>query len=295
MRRNGSRHPIEVLSSGEIVCGHQRVRAAKLLGWEFIECYRLSTISWTRIPTPSSGGCWRTTPIDAMTIWLPELGSHRGSMRSNTEIRTSRSPDPVAICAKRSASSLGSVGREVSRYVKLIAAPIEVQRAVSNKELSLEMAGKISRMPADTQAEIAARIAGGEHGGTVVDEYLPHVPKRLTSPLHDYDSIVKRLKKVLEIPPPPLEELKDIVASESAIEVMEQTIAVCRQLSRWAKGAVARQEPPDPEFVKLVQGLGEQATTVQTADANEIQTTPNQKSNRQRTARRSAKAKPKGK
>jgi ParB family chromosome partitioning protein len=37
MRINGLQQPIEVLPDGTIVCGYQRVRAARVLGWKRIE------------------------------------------------------------------------------------------------------------------------------------------------------------------------------------------------------------------------------------------------------------------
>jgi ParB-like chromosome segregation protein Spo0J len=43
IRRNGLRNRIVILADGTIVCGHQRVRAAKLLGWSEIEAVILDS------------------------------------------------------------------------------------------------------------------------------------------------------------------------------------------------------------------------------------------------------------
>src|SRR4051812_6738101 len=37
MRRHGQRQPVEALPDGTLLAGHQRLRAARLLGWDKIE------------------------------------------------------------------------------------------------------------------------------------------------------------------------------------------------------------------------------------------------------------------
>ncbi len=37
LRKEGLRYPIEILPDGTIICGHQRVRAANVLGWTEID------------------------------------------------------------------------------------------------------------------------------------------------------------------------------------------------------------------------------------------------------------------
>jgi hypothetical protein len=39
MRDHGLQTPLEILPDGTIVCGHQRARAANLLGWEEIDVW----------------------------------------------------------------------------------------------------------------------------------------------------------------------------------------------------------------------------------------------------------------
>jgi ParB family chromosome partitioning protein len=172
MRRRGQQQPIEIRPSGEVICGHQRVRAARLLGW---------------------------TTIDAIVRHdLDEKGDHavEAHFLSDNLHRRQLSPLGRARCIKRlmeieSGSRTGSLGwkkreelkasiakqlnlspRSVSRYLLITAAPAAVQRAFDGNQITLIAAGRVALLPKSVQQEIARRISAGEPARKVVAEYL---------------------------------------------------------------------------------------------------------------------------
>jgi ParB family chromosome partitioning protein len=172
MRKHGLRHPVEILSDGTVITGHQRVRAAKLLGWKEIEVV-------IRADLEEAGP-------DAVEAHL----------LSDNLIRRQLSPLGRARCIQRLfliedgcrsgmvffekkeelkakiASQLHLSLRSVNRYLLILETPPAIQQAFDRDEITLVNAGKVALLKKDCQEKIARRIEAGESARLVVGEHL---------------------------------------------------------------------------------------------------------------------------
>ena len=64
-------------------------------------------------------------------------------------------------------------GRNLSRYLNVLAAPVEVQDAFQAKRVTLVTAAKVSGLPKGDQAGLAARLRAGEDAKDVFAEFFP--------------------------------------------------------------------------------------------------------------------------
>jgi ParB-like chromosome segregation protein Spo0J len=71
----------------------------------------------------------------------------------------------------------GLSGRHLSRYFRVLWAPLEVQIAFSGGRLALSLAEKVADLEPAAQLALAGRIGDGEDAKAVVREYLP--PRKL--------------------------------------------------------------------------------------------------------------------
>jgi len=172
MEENGQQHPVEILRDGTIVAGHQRVRAARRLGWK-----KLKVV--IRHDLDSAGP-------DAVEAYLIRDNLVRRQMRPLGKARCIRSL--LELETGRQASNFGwrekerlkqSVGeqlgmglRSVNRYLKILESPTEVQDAFDEGAVTLVDAGKVAGLNRQAQQEIAERIADGEPAKGVVKEFL---------------------------------------------------------------------------------------------------------------------------
>lgn len=172
MAEHGQRDPVEILPDGTIIAGHQRVRAAKKLRWTevdvivrhdlvaageaAIEAYFVTSNLIRRQLTPlARARCIRR---------LLEVETGTATRHQNCWDRDE--------LKRRVGQAMGMSARNVSRYLLVLDAPIEVQHALDRGEIKLTDAGKVAMLAATVQAEIAERIAAGENAGEVVREHL---------------------------------------------------------------------------------------------------------------------------
>ena len=177
LNRNGLQHPIEILPNGTIVCGHQRVRAAELLGWEKIDVI-------VRHDLESQ----RPEAVDRHLIadnlrrrHLSPLAKARCIQALHEIRRAERNPlSPEVIGDQREVMSeeLGMTPRNANRYQAALRTPSEVQNAFDRGEISLELAAKVDTLSAEQQGQITERIVGGEKPRTVIEAVLSGVERR---------------------------------------------------------------------------------------------------------------------
>lgn len=74
----------------------------------------------------------------------------------------------------RLGAAIGMSPRNICRYLLVLEAPTEVQRAFDAGELKLIDAGRVALLGKEVQAAIAKRIAAGESAADVVRESLKH-------------------------------------------------------------------------------------------------------------------------
>lgn len=171
MRKNGLRTPIEITPNGIIITGHQRVRAAKLLGWTMIDVvirYDLAALGPDVVEAHFVEDNFIRRHLGPLAKArcikrLVELESGRESC----EFSGTRLEDLKA----RIAARMGLSTRSVNRYLLLLKAPVAVQQAFDQGRLSLVLAGRVAIYSKTVQAEIARRIATNEKPAAVIAEF----------------------------------------------------------------------------------------------------------------------------
>lgn len=194
MEREGLLEPVEILPDGMIVSGHQRVRAAKLLGWRKIRC-------WVRPDLAEAGPAAverrfieanfhrrQLGPLDKARCYqrLKELERNgRGNGKATGDLR-----DYLA-------GQFGLSGRSLDRWERLLGTPIEVQEAVSAKKLSLVVGGKVADLPKRVQQQIASEISDGVEPKKAVAAHLSKATAT-RNPVTDYRHLIITLRQADE-------------------------------------------------------------------------------------------------
>jgi ParB family chromosome partitioning protein len=172
LRKHGLRNPIEALPDGTIVAGHQRLRAAKKLGWEEVDVI-------IREDLAAAGDTAQETFFINDNLLRRHLGPlakarclHR-LLVLETEGRTG-TPDrrKKEILKARIGERLGVSLRTVSRYLLVLKTPREIQVAFDAGKVTLIAAGRVALLSRSKQREIAQRLAEGEQPKRVLAQYL---------------------------------------------------------------------------------------------------------------------------
>jgi hypothetical protein len=158
IRENGMRSPPEILPDGTIVTGHQRVRAAKELGWDEIDVV-------VRYDLADDDGAAESLLIsdNLNRRQLSPLGQAR-CISALAEIEESRR-DRYAVGSRpilardRVGERLRMSGRNVDRYLAVLEAPQSVQRAFDCGFLPLVLAARVAHLRANVQRRVAESIA----------------------------------------------------------------------------------------------------------------------------------------
>jgi ParB-like chromosome segregation protein Spo0J len=161
MEARGLKEPLEILPDGTIVCGHQRTEAAKLLGWDEIDVWvnhelaeqgehailqRLieDNIARRQLDRLDQVRCYKQLVELAPETPLEQQRSHqRGRLRDVVGTR------------------LGMSGRTLDRYIRVLDTPREVQDAFKAGKISLENAGKVAGLSAESEDQLVADLRAG--------------------------------------------------------------------------------------------------------------------------------------
>jgi ParB-like chromosome segregation protein Spo0J len=168
MREHGQRHAVEILPDETIIAGHQRVEAAKVLGWEKIDVK-------VRQDLAESGDAASEAELIRDNLYggrnLSPLARARPMarlMELETELRGGPSSCTREEIKTAVGARMGLSERSVSRYLLVLETPKAVQRAVDRGELGLVLAGRLTQLSSFTQKQVAERISKGEKARTVV-------------------------------------------------------------------------------------------------------------------------------
>ncbi len=194
MDANGLGTPIDVTPDGVIVGGHMRVRAAKLLGWSTIECrvhedwqdpHAPEVIEHLISDNLNRRQCTRLGVARACDALFTTM-KRRDINRDNNELRE--------IIGKR----LGTCGRTVSRYQRLLTLPRALQDAIDSGNLPMALGSKIAGLNRAEREKIAERVAMGESVRRVADEYVPKSSKRSASFESDIAPVGSAIERVAD-------------------------------------------------------------------------------------------------
>jgi len=168
----GLKDPLEILPDGTIVCGHQRTRAAMMLGWEEIDV-------WVNHELDAQGDLaveQRLIEDNLVGRKLHRLDQVRcyqrlGEMAPQTPDERVRSHQ----CGRLRdviGTRLGMSGRTLERYLRVLEAPTEVQNEFRAGRISLVNASKIAGLSEDVQQQIVADIRAGADAAEAVRSRL---------------------------------------------------------------------------------------------------------------------------
>lgn len=193
MRKHGQRQPVEILPDGTVLAGHQRVRAAKLLGWEEVEV----VVRHDLADDPSAAERFFISD-NLVRRHLSPLARARSIQRLMEIERAAggryRDTSKEVLKAKLGKQLNLSV-RSVNRYLLILAAPHEVQIAFDRGEINLIQAGRVALLKTKEQQELARRLRDGEKAVDVIAEALGSERGRTDSPGWSLRRLVGAIKR----------------------------------------------------------------------------------------------------
>jgi ParB family chromosome partitioning protein len=242
LRINGQQQPIEALPDGTIVCGHQRLRAAKELGWEEVEvCVREDLAEEGDVAVEL-----RIISDNLHRRQLDKLDLAR-SYRRLRELEQDLPPDErKASCSGDLrdilARKLGSQsGRNHDRYLRVLQTPPEVQEAFSQGKLSLVEAGKVAGLSLDAQHSIAAAIRAGQKPKDAVKTCVK-----------EQESVHSRGRRHINLARSILRSLDELEADLAPLDLDNEANRLLRKARERLSGLLAVQPVPEPTLLEAL-------------------------------------------
>jgi ParB-like chromosome segregation protein Spo0J len=207
LSRQGQRVPVDVLPGinksglpgGTIIDGHNRVAAAKLLGWtEIIVRIRFdlqgATLDAIEAAYLEANFHRRQLhPLDKAAVALRLFEIERNKPRE-TNAETSDEGD----ARDRVGKAVGISGRHLQRLCQVLSTPRPVQRAVRDGHISIIAGEKVSRLSPEKQKELAAEIAAltdPRQAKTVVTRYVRTPTMRCRNTSEAFTAFATALEK----------------------------------------------------------------------------------------------------
>jgi ParB-like chromosome segregation protein Spo0J len=257
IKANGLKVRPDVLPDGTVVNGHQRCRVFRLLGREEVPV----RVRYDWVALGKAQVERRLIEDNLHRRHLDKLGVARCAKRlfeiektkGGRELHAWERGDVRDRVARR--LKFGS-GKNLQRYLHILEAPIEVQRAFSAGEVKLLPAVAVAGLPKEAQAKIAEQIRSGGKPGEVVGRYLPKKPGRHAKVSDAFAAFTKALERGLddldgrlglitclrpEVDSVLRRAMKCIwrIHRQAKVVTPEQAAARCRELLEGLKGAAA--------------------------------------------------------
>jgi len=249
MRRNGQSTPIEVTPDGRPIDGHQRKRAAEMLGWDEVMVmvrYDLAGDEFAIERRMIEANLHRRQldPLDRVRL-----------ARRMLEIGQRREPGGLSQYAEqdlrdRVGEALGMSGRNVQRYLNILNAPMEVQRAHSEGRLSMKLAEKVARLGEVEREQIAAAIRAGGDPAEVVAAHLPESAPAEIDPDKEHELFLAAGTRAVAALDGRVEEVRGGMDLDQEIEMWKQIIALIQ-------GIIARHKLRKRERAEVLRTLGD--------------------------------------
>ncbi len=165
MHERGQQQPIEVTPDRVIMSGHQRVEAARRLGWATIRAV-------VRHDLAQRGQAAINQHLVAENLHrrhLSPLAKARAALYLVEQRFVESNPEESRNDVRQAVGRLiGISSREVSRLLAVLDTPPEVQQAYDARRVSLVLAGKVRRLPDPLKDSIVAAIRAGRSPSTVI-------------------------------------------------------------------------------------------------------------------------------
>lgn len=149
MRRRGLDHPIHILPDGTIVQGHQRVRAAQLLGWGEIDVVVRNDLAGNADATHEAFIC-----DNFHRRQLSPLAKARCA-RELFERTKQNSCEAEAATREYVGNLLGQSGRNVQRYLQVLRLPEALQEAFDQHAIGFKDVTRFLSQNRERQAQVA--------------------------------------------------------------------------------------------------------------------------------------------
>jgi ParB-like chromosome segregation protein Spo0J len=167
LRANGQKDAVQALPDGTLVGGHQRLRAARQLGWKTLKVNVRHDLAGARPAAVESA-------LIKDNLFRRHL-SPMGRVRCYVRVTQAESGEyskgwPSQRMIQVVADRLGMSPRNLSRYLRIMGAPPEVQAAFERGEITLTETGKVASSV--NRDRIAWRLRKGEPARTVLAEEL---------------------------------------------------------------------------------------------------------------------------
>lgn len=154
-----------------IIAGHQRTRALQLLGRTETVVkvrYDLVNASKQQIENEFVQSNIRRRQLTTLQTARAEAFLHWSGCNPLHRVRAAEDPE----LSKRIAEATGATGRHLNRILRILDAPLPVQRACDAGRLRMVLAERVASLPDEQQQDIAQRIDAGEDPNEVVALYF---------------------------------------------------------------------------------------------------------------------------
>jgi len=248
MDRRGLQHPIEILPDGTIIAGHERVRAARLLGWVEIDCivrHDLAAQGDVAIEQHLIGDNLHNKPFSKLTVArcarrLKELFlSDKSNASFDDECAAERS------MREKIGRILNLSGRHVDRLLLVAEAPIEVQRAYEAGQITMQQAGKPAIVHEELREKVVADIRAGVHPKVAIDRHIRigRRSKKRNEPTKAYAAFLKATKAAHEGLDEHIDEVFPVDDDyEERVQLLESGIELVQRLVEHEHAVKQRQE-----------------------------------------------------
>jgi ParB/RepB/Spo0J family partition protein len=248
IRQHGMQHAVEVLPDGTIVAGHQRVRAAKLLGWTEIDVIVRHDLA-------------DADDLTVLAILVEDNLIRRQmdpvalarSYRYLAEIERNENYEDMGQAERgdirdRIAARLGGrvSGRTLDRYERVLDTPRPVQDAVSRRQLPMGTALKIAELAEEEQQAIADQILAGVPPKQAARSYLQANETSADDACIVYRRLVASLRKGVDVLPAQVEDVAG-TAPGDVVGLLDDAAGLIQQL-REAEVAVRERVLDCDEF-----------------------------------------------
>ena len=177
--------------------GHRRVWAAGVLGWDGL----IAIIRWDLADADDSVIESEFLQYNLNRRHLHQIDRARIALRQ-FQIQKKRPRGEVRPwdeheARERVGKAIGMCGRNLSRYFRLLLAPLEIQNAVRDGKLALVLGEKASWLTKQQQDEIAGRIRAGENAKQVIRDYITPADGRHRKAEDAFVGFAKDLERAL--------------------------------------------------------------------------------------------------
>jgi ParB-like chromosome segregation protein Spo0J len=233
IEQRGLKEPLELLPDGTIVCGHQRKRAAELLGWEEINAWVNRELA-EQGPLAVEQRLIEDNLVGRKLDRLDQVRCYRRlvEMAQDTPAEQRRRHQDGRL-RDVVGERLGISGRTLERYLRVLDTPSEAQDAFRGGRISLVNASKVAVLPQEVQQQLAADLRDGANPKQAVAASLAgREPDAFEAA---FGPFLRSLNRYVPAVQPHAAQVTELAPGEVA--VLQDAPALIGQLLRQAKGA----------------------------------------------------------